>query len=131
MSKGKATPRGMHTMTSTANTPRTLTNLSLPEELKELVRSAPLRGKPLCIAYVDEQDAPALSFRASVQPYADDGLALWVRDPAGGLLRAVRSNPQVALLYGDMSSPSAVVAFCGRARVDDSRRARDLVYNSA
>jgi len=112
-------------------TPRTLTELSMPPELKELIRTAPMRTKPMSIAYVDEQGAPSLSFRASIQPFGDSQLALWVRDPNGGLVRAIGSNPQVALLYGDMNSPSAVVSMRGRARVDASEAVRSAVYGSA
>ena len=79
----------------------------------------------IVIGYVGDDGAPHLSFRGSTQVFSPDQLAIWVRNPEGGLLKAVRNRPRVSLIYRS-SEPRRVLTFAGRARVDPS--ANDRVY---
>jgi hypothetical protein len=68
-----------------------------------------------------------VSPRGTVQSWSPDQVAMWARDPAGGLLRAIETNPHVSLFYRD---PSTRVAYeiTGRARVIDDPSDRAKVY---
>ena len=105
--------------------PPVLTELKLSEDMKQAVNTAFERLKPVVISYVDENHAPQLSFRGSTQAYSDTALAIWVRNPDGRILDAVRSNPAVALIYGSFA-PTArdFMIFRGKARIDTSEAAR-------
>jgi hypothetical protein len=119
-------------MTTPQTPPPTLTELRLPQSLKDLINSAFDRGKYISVAYVSLDGHPELSFRGSVQAYTDNQLAIWVRNPEGGLNKAIGKNPNVVLLYGDFSPDSrAVITFRGRGRIDKSNDVRRTVYNNA
>jgi hypothetical protein len=100
--------------------------------MKHAVNTALETGRAVAIAYVDENGAPQLSFRGSTQAYGDTQLAIWVRNPQGRILEATRSNPAVALIYGNFD-PNArgFMVFRGRARIDESTDARRRVNEQA
>jgi hypothetical protein len=123
---------GTPIMTTPQSQPPTLTELRLPQALKDLINSAFDRGKYISVAYVSLDGRPELSFRGSVQAYSDNQLAIWVRNPEGGLNRAIGKNPSLALLYGDVTPESrAIITFRGRGRIDKSNDVRRTVYNNA
>jgi hypothetical protein len=114
------------------STPPTLTELKLTAEMQRAVNTGFETGRPLAVAYVDERGAPQLSYRGSTQAYSDTQLAIWVRNPEGGILAAVRANPAVSLIYGNFDPKSrGFMTFRGRARVDDSPDVRRRVYEQA
>ena len=53
---------------------------------------------PVIVAYVDAEGVPHQSPRGTVQVWSPDQLAMWIRDPNGGLLRAIADNPQPVVL---------------------------------
>ena len=108
--------------------PPTPTPLAMSEELRATVDGALAAGVPLVLAYVDGDGAPHLSLRGSTSAHSDSQLAIWVRDPTGGLLGALEANRRVALLYRDPAT-GASYQFAGRARVDDRPEVRDEVYS--
>jgi hypothetical protein len=114
------------------NAPPVLTELKLSSEMKQAVNTALESGRAIAIAYVDETGAPRLSFRGSTQAYSDTQLAIWVRNPQGGILSATKKNPAVALIYAN-HDPKArgFMNFRGRARIDESAEARRRVYEQA
>ena len=110
------------------------TELKLSPALKETVNTALARGRMLSVAYVSSDGRPELSFRGSVQAFSDTQLAIWVRDPGGGLIKAVEGgHPYITLLYGELGPPEskAFVTFRGRGRVDPSESARRKVYDAS
>ena len=112
--------------------PPVLTELKLSEDMKKAVNTAFERMKPIVISYVDENDAPKLSFRGSTQAYSDTALAIWVRMPDGPILDGVKRNPAVALIYGDFRADGRdFMIFRGKARLDKSEAARKQVYENA
>src|SRR6185437_11027560 len=114
-----------------ATTTKPLAELKLPPALKEAINSALRRGHPMSIAYVNADGRPELSFRGSLQTYGDTKLAIWVRNPESGVLRAVRAGRvHIAMLYGDPTS-DAFVSFRGRGRVYESPEVRNAVYEHA
>jgi hypothetical protein len=109
-----------------------MSKVVLNDALKQTINSALARGKPISVAYVDEAGQPQISFRGTVQTYGDSQLAIWVRNPEGGMLKAIEKRPSLALLYADLSPDSkAILTFKGRGRIDTSERARKQVYESS
>jgi hypothetical protein len=100
--------------------------------MQQAINSAFGSGKPLAIAYVDEQDAPQLSFRGSTQAFGDRALAIWVRNPEGRILPSIARNPAVSLIYGDFNpNDRRFLILRGRARADGSKAVRKQVYDNA
>ena len=113
--------------------PPVLTELKLSSALKETINTALARGRMMSVAYVSPEGRPELSFRGSVQAYGDRQLVIWVRNPEGGIVKAVTSgHPYIALLYGELGAQSkAFVTFRGRGRVDSSESVRRKVYDDS
>src|SRR5258708_28010029 len=91
--------------------------LILTDAITAAVNGALSNGTPLVVAYVDGDGAPHLSLRGSTHVHGPDQLAVWNRDPKGGMGRAIGSNPKVALFYRDPASQTSYT-FGGRARVE-------------
>ena len=104
--------------------------LVLTDEMREAVNGAMANGTPIVVAYVDGAGTPHLSLRGTTQAYRDDQLALWARDPNGGIVKAVPAHPSVALFYRD---PTAGISyqFTGRARLDSTPEVRAAVYDGS
>jgi general stress protein 26 len=109
--------------------PEPLTELKLVDEIKKAVNESFTSGKPVIVAYVDENGQPSLSFRGSTQAYSDTALSIWARNPDGGLLKSLQKNPRVTILYRDPET-RAMLQFRGVARVDNSESAREHVYTN-
>ena len=105
------------------------TALKLTDTIKSLVNNALTAGKPMGFAYVDDHGTPNLSYRGSVLAYSDTQLALWARNPEGGLVKAIGSHPEVALLYGDIAPPKSFLTFRGHGRIDSTESVRRRVYD--
>jgi hypothetical protein len=116
--------------------PKTLTELRLNQELKDLINNAYMDGNfPVIVAYV-EGDRANVSFRGSVQAYSDQQLSLWARNPEGGILKAMAKNPNLTLVYRrpGSSDPTAgrslaVVTLRGTGRVVSEESVRRDVYD--
>lgn len=112
--------------------PPILSELKLTPEMQEVVNTAAQSGRPISIAYVDGAGEPRLSFRGSTQAYSDTQLAIWVRNPESGLLKAAGAGAVVALIYGKFNPDDrGLMVFRGHARVDNSDAARRQVYEQA
>lgn len=108
------------------------TGIGLSAEMQAAINGAFGSGKPIAIAYVDVDGAPRLSYRGSTQAFSDTQLAIWVRNPAGGILDAIAKNPAVALIYGDFNpTDRRFMIMRGRARRDDSAATRERVFTSS
>jgi predicted pyridoxine 5'-phosphate oxidase superfamily flavin-nucleotide-binding protein len=104
--------------------------IKLTAEIRDAVNGALANGTPVVVAYVDERGQPRLSFRGSTQVYGDDQLAIWVRNPAGGLPQALTTNPRVTLLYRN-PQPRMLLTFEGQGRIDPADATRQTVYEQA
>ena len=104
--------------------------IELTDEMKQALSGAVSDKTPVIVAYVDADLQPHISFRGSTQVHSKDQLAIWVRDPAGGMLAAIPKNAKIALMY---RNPETRVAwqFLGSGHVDDSDATRKSVYESA
>src|SRR5258708_4160148 len=100
------------------------------EAIATRVNTALSSGLPLVIAYVNASMQPRLSFRGSVHVHSSDQLAIWVRDPTGGLLNAIGSNPKVTLMYRDPATCTTIL-FYGSAHAEDDAAVREAVYSAS
>jgi Pyridoxamine 5'-phosphate oxidase len=104
--------------------------LRLTQDIKDAVNGALDNKTPMMIAYRDDGDQIHLSYRGTIQAYSDDQLALWAREPEGGLPRNIAARPQVTLFYHDPASRTSY-SFYGRARLEqDAGTAAAIFENS-
>src|SRR6516225_4683289 len=104
--------------------------LRLTDEIKSAVDGALDNQTPMMIAYSDNDREIHLSFRGTIQAYSDDQLAVWARDPGGGLPRHISARPKVTLFYHDPKTRTTY-AFYGRARIADDPDARTAVFDGS
>jgi general stress protein 26 len=112
--------------------PPVLTELKLSADMQNAINKAFETQKPIVVAYVDENNAPQISYRGSTQAYSDTQVAIWVRNPEGRMLESIAKNPKMALMYGNFDPAGrAFMTLRGRARVDSSESVRNKVYSAA
>src|SRR5438105_12306671 len=98
--------------------------------MRDRLESALTDGCPAVISTVDDDGQPHLSFYGTTQVLSSDQLALWVRNPSGGLLTRIVDHPRVALLY--RNAPDRVnYQFHGRARTETDEAVRTQVFDNS
>ncbi len=117
-------------MTAPAQPPAPLTDMNLVDEIKTAVNNSFTSGKPIIVAYVDENGQPSLSYRGSAQVYSDNQLAVWVRNPEGGLQNALKKNNHITMLYRDPET-RAMLQFRGVGHIESDDPTRSKVYDSS
>lgn len=103
---------------------------TLPAFAKAIVNGALANNTPMIVAYTDDNGAPNLSLRGSVQVYSDTQLSIWVRHANGGMANALRKNPRMALMYRDPPARTNLT-FEGRAHFEEDAEVRDRVFELA
>jgi hypothetical protein len=103
------------------------TRVVLPEALRGMVNNALVQRHPMLMAYVAVDGQPVLSYRGSVMADGDDRLAMWIRNAEGLLVRSIRANPKVALMYRNEDTKSTY-QFQGRARTSAAPEDRARVF---
>lgn len=110
----------------------TLTELKLTPEMKQAIDTAGPSRRPISVAYANDAGEPMLSYRGSTQAYSDDQLAIWVRNPDSGILKALSSHPVIALIYGNFDpNERGFMILRGRGHVDNDDAVRRHVYESS
>ena len=112
--------------------PEPLTELKLTDQIKQMVNESYTSGKPIIVAYTDANGAPSLSYRGSAIAFSDTQLAIWARNPEGGLNKVLAggSGP-VTMLYRDPGPEGrAMLQFRGVGHIEDSEATRESVYNN-
>jgi hypothetical protein len=110
--------------------PPTPRPMVLPKALRDAINTNLLDKHPMLLSYVGPDEQPVLSFRGSTQVLGDDQLAMWVRNPEGAFIRAIRHNPRVALMYRNEEKRSTY-QLQGRARVADASAHRQRIFDAA
>jgi hypothetical protein len=110
--------------------PRDPDPVELTEEHARLLAGALDNGTPVIVGYVDAEGVPHLSYRATVQVIGPDRLSMWIREPAGGLVRALPTNPHLSCFYSDRRA-GVTLQFIGRGRVDDDEAVRDRTFDGS
>ena len=106
------------------------TLVHLTQEMTDALAGALLNRRPVVVAYVDGDGQPHLSYRGSTQVLSTDQLAMWVRDPNGGLVKAIPDQPKLALLYRDFETRTHY-QFLGRGWVTSDEATRRAVYDAS
>ncbi len=101
---------------------------TLPDFVRGIVNSALANGTPMTVAYTDENGQPVLSLRGSTVVYSDHQLAIWVRNAEGGIVKTVKTNPRISLLYRDSKTRTTLI-FQGRGHVETDEETRRRVYD--
>ena len=91
--------------------------LEISDHVAQAVNGGYAAGRPVVISYVNADGYPSLSTRGSTHVHGPQQLAIWARNPEGGLQKAIASNPKVGLIAFNMD-PFTLLFFTGRARVD-------------
>jgi hypothetical protein len=104
--------------------------IELTDEMRTRLASALLDGWPVIAASVHPDGRPKLSFYGSTQVFDDQTLAIWVRDPAAGILGRIESNPHLAFAYRN-GAERIFWQFEGRAAVSDDPEVRAAVYDAS
>jgi general stress protein 26 len=111
--------------------PEPLTEMKLTDQIKEMVNTSFTSGKPVIVAYTDGDGRPSLSFRGSTHAHSDTQLAIWARNPEGGLPKAIASNPKVTLMYRNPGPDDrAMLQFRGTAHIENDDATREKVYGA-
>jgi hypothetical protein len=106
------------------------TALRLTNEIRNAVDGALANGTPMLMGYSDDSGQIHLSFRGTIQAHGDDQLALWARDPEGGLPWNIAARPQVTLFYHDPANRTTY-SFYGRARVEHDPDGRIAIFDGS
>src|SRR5262245_27367255 len=107
-----------------------VTELNLTDDIKSAVDNALNDGTPAVVAYVDPDGQPSLSFRGSTHVHSPTQLAIWVRNPEGGLGKALEKNSHITVLYRNPQT-RAMLQFKGDAHIDNAQAIRDKVYSES
>ena len=105
-------------------------NLELTDDIAEEINTAYESGRPVVIAYVADDGYPHLSFRGTAQVFGPQELAVWARNPEGGLPTAVAERPPVSLIYRNPQTRQMYI-FYGHARVATDEATKQVVYEQA
>lgn len=102
--------------------------LAIDEQIAVTIDGALDNKTPVIAAYVDADGVPHVSPRGTVQSWSATEVAMWARDPNGGMLRAIPTNPSVSLFYRD---PATRIAYeiTGRMRVTEDPDERQRVFD--
>ena len=104
--------------------------IELTDDMKQSLSTALTDRAPVIVAYTDADGQPSISFRGTVQAFSDTQLAIWARNPDGGLPKAIGTNPKLALLYRNMAERKGW-QFQGRGRITTDQAERDTIYDNS
>ena len=113
----------------------TLTEFNVTAELRRIIDTAYVpNDRPIILAYVGPDDAAHVSFRGSTHFHSDTAIAVWARDPQGGLPSAIAHNPNLTLVYREPNPEGgrsrAVINIRGRGRLSTDEAERRKVYET-
>lgn len=116
----------------TDNNSGTTPGIHLDEDLAHEFNSALTNGNPVLVAYADASGQPHVSFRGTAQVYSQDQLALWAREPGGGLPTALASNPKLTLMYRNPNPEDRkMFLFYGSGHIESGEDVRKKVFDSS
>jgi hypothetical protein len=104
--------------------------VAIDDSVASIINGALDNRTPVIVAYVDAEGVPHQSPRGTVQVWSSDQLAMWIRDPNGGLLRAIATNSHVSCFYRDTKTRFAY-ELTGRARTLDDPNDRLRVFRQS
>jgi hypothetical protein len=114
----------------TPGAPPAATEVALDDEISQAINGALDSGHSVIAAYVDRDGQPQLSFRGTTQVYSADEVALWIRNPEGGLVAALPNNQRLAFFYHDPGTRTNY-QIQGRGRVESDSQVRAVVFDNS
>lgn len=102
----------------------------MPAHVRTAINGALANQTPMVLAYVDDKGAPCMSLRGSVQIYSPTQLCLWVRNANSGLIRSIRANRPLSLLYRN-SATRTTLTIRGLGKVIDDPVGRRRVFDTS
>lgn len=106
-----------------------VSELQLSDEVKRLVDESLDDGCPIVVGYMGPDGQPQLSLRGSVRAISDTQLGFWVRNPNGGIVKALEYNPKITLLYRD--TPNRInLLFQGAGHIATDEATRNRVFDT-
>ena len=102
----------------------------IPAHVRTAINGALANQTPMVLAYVDDNGAPSLSLRGSVQVYSPTQLCLWVRNANSGLIRSIRANRPLSLLYRNSVTRTTLI-IRGQGKVIDDQDGRRRIFDMA
>ena len=72
---------------------------AIPPVIRARIDRAMADGVPIVMGYVDDEGHPAVTLRGSLRTVDGATLCLWIRDPKGGLVRAIAAGRPLSFLY--------------------------------
>ena len=102
----------------------------ISDDTAALINNALENGTPMLLAYVNQNNQARMSFRGSAHVHSPDQLAVWVRNPEGGLKAALDNNPLLTLMYRDPPTRTTIF-FYGTGHVETDDATRDKVFDSS
>jgi hypothetical protein len=115
-------------------TPEVVIKLDISEAMGELFKNALAPNlKPVSVAYVDDAGKPQISHRGTTQRLNSKQLAIWARNPEGGIVSAMASKPAIVLHYSDFTDlPKRVyLSVVGRGHVEPDEAIRHTVFDNS
>lgn len=106
------------------------TPVDLSGAIAAAVNGAFMNRTPVTVAYVDANGQPHLSLRGTTQVINDQQLALWARNPEGGLPGALAAQPRLALMYRDPATRTSY-QFHGPGRLVTDAALRDRIFDNS
>ncbi len=107
--------------------PKLQKSSTIPAHVRAAIDRALANGTPMVLSYVDDQGAPSLSLRGSIQVWSPTELCAWIRDAGSGLVRAVQAGRPLGLLYRDSATRTTLV-IRGRGRIAADETTRQAVF---
>ncbi len=113
----------------------TLTEFEITDDLRRIIDTAYVpNDRPMVVAYVGPDGAAHVSFRGSTHFHDDTAIAVWARDPQGGLPGAIAHNPNVTLVYREPNPEGgrsrAIINIRGHGRLSADEAERRKVYET-
>lgn len=104
--------------------------IELTDEMKEAIGNAIADKAPVIVSYADAEGQPHISFRGTTQVLNTEQMAIWARDPAGGLPSAMANNPRITMLY---RNPTTRLSwqFFGRGQITSDEAQRTAIYDNS
>lgn len=106
--------------------------IELTDEMRDALASALTDRMPVIMAYVDPEGQPRMGYRGTAQVFSTDQLAVWARNPDGGLPSAMASggNNRVSLLYRNTETRVSW-QFLGRGHITEDETARNRIFDAS
>jgi hypothetical protein len=104
--------------------------VTLPAEIAAVLHSSGAEGRPIVVSYRGADGKEHPSYRGSTHVHAEDQLALWVRNPAGGLPRALERESTLTLIYRNPETDT-YYRISGVGHIETAPEVREKVYTDS